>query len=43
MYNVMNKIQIEKMIKVLLKKGLTENINFRVVYFSNQAEVKMIG
>jgi len=42
MFSVMNTESIKKAIKVLTTKGLIENIDFRVVYFSNQAELKMI-
>jgi len=42
MFSVMNSKEIIKAIKGLTKKGLKENIDFRVVYFSNQAELKML-
>ena len=43
MNSVMNKIDIESKVAFLKSKGLKENIDFRIVYFSNQAEIKMIG
>jgi cytochrome oxidase Cu insertion factor (SCO1/SenC/PrrC family) len=29
-------------VKELIKQGLKENIDFRVVYFSNKTEVQMV-
>jgi len=29
-------------VKKLIKQGLKENIDFRIVYFSNKTEVQMI-
>jgi len=42
-YNVSNKGAIEKRVRILKNRGLKENVDFRIVYFSNTAEVKLIN
>lgn len=42
MYNVINKQEIQQKIEALKQRGLKENVDFRVVYFSNKAELQMV-
>jgi len=39
---ICTKTQTETKLKELKEQGLKENIDFRVVYFSNKSEVQMI-
>jgi len=42
MYNVYNTKTIEQKARVLRNRGLQENTDFRIIYFNNEAEIKMI-
>jgi len=42
MYKVYNTTTIEQEARVLKNRGLQENTDFRIIYFNNEAEIKMI-
>jgi len=42
MFNVQNIKEIEQKVKLLKTQGLIENIDFRIIYFSDKAELKFI-
>jgi len=43
MFQVMNTKEIEAQIEQLQNDGMVENIDFKIFYFNNQAELKMIN
>jgi len=39
---MLNYISHKEKIKILTKKGLVENVDFRIVYFDNKSEIKFL-